>query len=134
MAPDVSIRSRITQFIGCCVASQTGSGQSGQGQGRIQRSNVPDNRQVLVVRTGSSGLFSVVYRQPLSRQDLHRCMDHLQLFQMGYSWGGVSSLVVTPDLEEAPNARAYGDRLVRFYVGLEDPDDLIGDIEQAFRL
>jgi len=37
-----------------------------------------------------------------------------------------------PDLEEAPNARAYGDRLVRFYVGLEDPDDLIGDIKQAF--
>jgi cystathionine beta-lyase len=53
---------------------------------------------------------------------------------MGYSWGGVSSLVVTPDLDEAPNARSYGDRLVRFYVGLEDPDDLIGDIEQAFRV
>jgi cysteine-S-conjugate beta-lyase len=84
--------------------------------------------------TGSSGLFSVVYRQPLSRQDLHRCMDRLRLFQLGYSWGGVSSLVVTPDLEEAPNARAYGDRLVRFYVGLEDSDDLIGDIEQAFRV
>jgi cystathionine beta-lyase/cystathionine gamma-synthase len=84
--------------------------------------------------TGSSGLFSVVYRRPFSRQDLHRCMDRLRLFQMGYSWGGVSSLVVTPDLDEAPNARAYGDRLVRFYVGLEDPEDLIGDIEQAFRL
>ena len=52
---------------------------------------------------------------------------------MGYSWGGASSLVVTPDLEEAPNAQAYGDRLVRFYVGLEDPEDLINDIEQAFR-
>jgi len=84
--------------------------------------------------TGSSGLFSVVYRKPLSRQDLHRCMDRLQLFQMGYSWGGVSSLVITPDLDEAPNARAYGDRLIRFYVGLEDPDDLIGDIDQAFRV
>jgi cysteine-S-conjugate beta-lyase len=51
-------------------------------------------------------------------------MDRLRLFQMGYSWGGVSSLVVTPDLDEPPNARSYGDRLVRFYVGLEDPDDL----------
>jgi len=83
--------------------------------------------------TGSSGLFSVVFRQPLSRHDLHACMDRLKFFRMGYSWGGVSSLVVTPDLTEAPNARVYGERLVRFYVGLEDADDLISDIEQAFR-
>lgn len=52
-----------------------------------------------------------------------------------YSWGGTSSLVVTPDLAAAPNAQLYGERLVRFYgfyVGLEDPGDLIADIEQAF--
>jgi len=42
-------------------------------------------------------------------------------------------LVVTPDLTEAPNARVYGERLVRFYIGLEDADDLISDVEQAFR-
>jgi cystathionine beta-lyase len=82
--------------------------------------------------TGSSGLFSVVFRQPLRRADLHAAMDQLALFGMGYSWGGVSSLVVTPDVAEAPNAAAYGDRLVRFYIGLEDPDDLIADLEQAF--
>ena len=61
-------------------------------------------------------------------------MDRLRLFQMGYSWGGVASLIVTPDLHEAPNARAYGDRLIRLYVGLEDPEDLIADIKQAFRI
>ncbi len=61
-------------------------------------------------------------------------MDRLRLFQMGYSWGGVASLIVTPDLEEAPNARAYGDLLIRLYVGLEDPQDLIADIKQAFRI
>jgi len=82
---------------------------------------------------GSSGLFSVVFRPPVTRHNLHARMDRLKLFRMGYSWGGVSSLVVTPDLTEAPNARVYGDRLVRFYIGLEDPHDLIGDIEQAFR-
>ena len=38
------------------------------------------------------------------------------------------------DPKEAPNARVYGGRLVRFYVGLEDPVDLIADIEQAFRI
>jgi len=82
--------------------------------------------------TGSSGLFSVVFRVPLTRRDLHAAMDRLKLFRMGYSWGGVSSLVVTPDLSEAPNAQIYGERLVRFYVGLEDPDDLIRDIDEAF--
>lgn len=81
---------------------------------------------------GSSGLFSVVFRSPHTRHNLHSCMDRLQLFRMGYSWGGVSSLVVTPDLTEAPTARIYGERLVRFYVGLEDAEDLIGDLEQAF--
>ena len=83
--------------------------------------------------TGSSGLFSVVFRPPLTRHDLHARMDRLKLFRMGYSWGGVSRLVVTPDLTEAPNAWVYGERLVRFYIGLEDADDLISDVEQAFR-
>jgi cysteine-S-conjugate beta-lyase len=82
--------------------------------------------------TGSSGLFSVVFLPPLTRRDLHAAMDRLRLVQMGYSWGGVASLVVTPDLDEAPNATQYGDRLVRFYIGLEDPDDLIADLESAF--
>ena len=83
--------------------------------------------------TGSSGLFSVVFRSPVSWHELHACMDRLRIFRMGYSWGGASSLVVTPDLAEAPNAQVYGERLLRFYVGLEDPSDLMTDIEQAFR-
>jgi cystathionine beta-lyase len=81
--------------------------------------------------TGSTGLFSVVFRAPVKKAQLQAFMDRLTLFRMGYSWGGVTSLVVTPDLEEAPNAKVYGDRLVRFYVGLEDPADLIHDLEKA---
>lgn len=83
--------------------------------------------------TGSSGLFSVVFREPFSREDVYAAMDRLKLIQIGYSWGGVSSLVVTVDPNEAPNAGAFVGRLARFYIGLEDPDDLIADIEQAFR-
>jgi cystathionine beta-lyase len=82
--------------------------------------------------TGSSGLFSVVFRAPVTRRALHAAMDRLRLFRMGYSWGGVASLVVMPDLDAAPNAKRYEDRLVRFYIGLEDPDDLIADLDQAF--
>jgi cystathionine beta-lyase len=83
--------------------------------------------------SGSSGLFSVVFREPVSRQEIHEAMDRLTLFRMGYSWGGVSSLVVTPDTREAPNAHRYGERLLRVYVGLEGTDDLIADLQQAFR-
>ena len=83
--------------------------------------------------TGSSGLFSVVFREPTSRHELQNAMDRLTLFRMGYSWGGVSSLVVVPDMTEASHARRFADRLLRFYVGLEDPDDLIADLQQAFR-
>lgn len=84
--------------------------------------------------TGSSGLFSIVFRAPLSRNDLYAGIDRLKLIQIGYSWGGVSSLAIPPDPNEAPNALPYAGRLVRFYIGLEDPEDLIADIEQAFRL
>jgi cysteine-S-conjugate beta-lyase len=83
--------------------------------------------------SGSSGLFSVVFREPIVKREIQDAMDRLTLFGMGYSWGGVSSLVVTPDTEEAPNARRYGERLLRLYVGLEDADDLIADLQQAFR-
>ena len=82
--------------------------------------------------TGSSGLFSVVLREPISRRDMQDAMDRLTLFGMGYSWGGVSSLVVMPDVG-SPGARRFGDRLLRFHVGLEDPDDLIADLQQAFQ-
>jgi cysteine-S-conjugate beta-lyase len=81
--------------------------------------------------TGSSGLFSIVFRRA-APQSLNAAIDRLRLFRIGYSWGGVTSLVVTPDLDEAPNARPYADRFVRVYVGLEDPDDLIADLAQAF--
>ena len=83
--------------------------------------------------TGSTGLFSVVFRPPFNKAQLQSFIDRLSLFRIGYSWGGVASLVVTPDLTVAPNAKVYGDRLVRFYVGLEDPADLINDLEKALR-
>jgi len=84
--------------------------------------------------TGSSGLFSVVFRSPWKRTALCAVIDRLQLFRIGYSWGGVTSLVVLPDLDEAPNAKQYGERLVRFSIGLEEPRDLIEDLDQAFRI
>ncbi len=80
--------------------------------------------------TGSSGLFSIVFQQQFSKEQVLAFVDALQLFKIGYSWGGVTSLAMTYDLQ-SPKRPAYGSRLVRLYTGLESIDDLIADVEQA---
>jgi cysteine-S-conjugate beta-lyase len=80
--------------------------------------------------TGSSGLFSVVFKPQYSKQQVLAFVDALELFKIGYSWGGVTSLVMTYDLQ-SPKRPAYGSRLVRLYTGLEAIEDLVGDVEQA---
>jgi cystathionine beta-lyase len=80
--------------------------------------------------TGSSGLFSVVFRQRFSKEQVLAFIDALRLFKIGYSWGGVTSLAMTYDLQ-SPKRPAYGSRLVRLYTGLEAIEDLIADVEQA---
>lgn len=81
--------------------------------------------------TGSSGLFSIVFHQRFSKDQVLRFVNSLRLFKIGYSWGGVSSLVMAYDLQ-SPKRPAYGSRLVRLYVGLEDTNDLRSDLESAF--
>jgi cysteine-S-conjugate beta-lyase len=59
-------------------------------------------------------------------------VDALELFEIGWSWGGVTSLAVPVN----PRRTAEGVRagaLVRFNVGLEDPADLIADLEGGLR-
>lgn len=80
--------------------------------------------------TGSSGLFSVVFQPQYSKEQVLAFVDALRLFKIGYSWGGVTSLVMTYDLQ-SPKRPAYGSRLVRLYTGLEAIEDLIADVEQA---
>jgi len=80
--------------------------------------------------TGSSGLFSFVFRESFSKERVLKFVDALDLFEIGYSWGGVNSLVMTYDLQ-SPKRPAYGSRLVRLYVGLEDVEDLKRDLEKA---
>jgi cystathionine beta-lyase len=58
-------------------------------------------------------------------------VNALDLFEIGYSWGGVTSLAVPYDLTNIKGRPSYDHRLVRFYIGLEDVEDLIADLEQA---
>jgi cystathionine beta-lyase len=77
--------------------------------------------------TGSTGLFSIVFRAGTTRRAVLAFVDALRSFAIGYSWGGTSSVVAPWQLE--PRRGPYGDRLVRLYVGLEDVADLIADLE-----
>ena len=80
--------------------------------------------------TGSTGLFSVVFQQQFSREQVLKFVDELELFEIGYSWGGVASLAMAYGLH-SPQRPGYGDRIVRLYVGLESVDDLKADVERA---
>jgi len=80
--------------------------------------------------TGSTGLFSFVFREHFTREQVLKFVDALELFEIGYSWGGVTSLAMAYDLQ-SPKRPGYGDRIVRFYVGLETLEDLKADVEQA---
>jgi cystathionine beta-lyase len=58
-------------------------------------------------------------------------VDSLELFKIGYSWGGVTSLAVAYDFQANPGRPDYGYRIVRFNIGLEDVNDLKADLEKA---
>jgi cysteine-S-conjugate beta-lyase len=80
--------------------------------------------------TGSTGLFSIVLQKQYSKEQVLRFVDALELFKIGYSWGGVTSLAMAYDLH-SPKRPLYEHRIVRLYTGLESIDDLKADVEQA---
>jgi cystathionine beta-lyase len=79
--------------------------------------------------TGSASIFSVIFGN-WAREQVVRFVDALELFGIGYSWGGAGSLVMTYGDLKRPTPET-GKLLVRLNIGLEDPEDLIEDLEQA---
>lgn len=78
--------------------------------------------------SGSASLFSIILHAGCSHRDAQAFADRLELFQAGYSWGGVHSLVTT---YEGLRRHPAGDRLVRLNIGLEEPADLIDDLGRS---
>jgi cystathionine beta-lyase len=83
--------------------------------------------------TGSSGLFSIVLKSA-PQAAVHAFIDALALFGIGASWGGFESLVIPFDCSDVRSATKWapGGPAIRFHIGLEDVDDLIGDLERGF--
>jgi cystathionine beta-lyase len=82
--------------------------------------------------SGACGLFGIVLKD-FSPAQTKRFIDGLKLFGIGASWGGFESLVVHAHLKGLRTAVPWtgGERLVRLHIGLEDPNDLIADLEAS---
>ncbi|MEZ5811061.1 MAG: cystathionine beta-lyase [Rhizobiaceae bacterium] len=83
--------------------------------------------------TGASGLFSIVLDGGGTRE-AHAFLDALEIFGLGYSWGGYESLAVHAPLTDRVIAKAdYGGPILRLHIGLEDVDDLIADLQKGLQ-
>jgi cystathionine beta-lyase len=83
--------------------------------------------------TGASGLFSIVL-QPKPQQAVDALLDTVELFGMGYSWGGFESLVIPFDCQGYRTATTWapGGPTLRLHIGLENVEDLKADLTRGF--
>ena len=83
---------------------------------------------------GINGLITIELSPRYDASQMESFIDALQLFGLGASWGGFESLVIPANM---PAARSLSDwsrrgQIVRLHIGLEDTEDLIADLAQAF--
>ncbi|WP_426576416.1 cystathionine beta-lyase [Xenorhabdus stockiae] len=87
--------------------------------------------------TGSCGLFSFMLNVSLTPGQLSDYLDNMQYFKMAFSWGGFESLILGISPESLAILRNYNfpqktGTLIRVHIGLEDPQDLIDDLNAGF--
>ena len=92
--------------------------------------------------SGATGLLSIVVKSK-KKSSVIKFVNSLELFGIGYSWGGFESLAILQDLrsstkDEYISGRRYfrfnsDEHIVRLHIGLEDPKDLINDLRKCLR-
>lgn len=84
--------------------------------------------------TGSSGLFGVQLKDGPDAAAMARMLDGMELFAMGYSWGGFESLILHTNPRALRTAYDWPHTgpMLRLHAGLEDADDLIKDLDAGF--
>ena len=91
--------------------------------------------------SGATGLFSIVIKSK-KKSSVIKFVNSLELFGIGYSWGGFESLAILQELRASKDEYSQGRRyfrfnknehLVRLHIGLEDPQDLINDLKNSLR-
>ncbi|MGZ9898043.1 cystathionine beta-lyase [Shewanella gaetbuli] len=84
--------------------------------------------------TSANGLFSFVLKQG-NLKSVTAFVENMQHFKMGFSWGGYESLILGVfGIDKIRTATQWDSSkpLIRLHIGLEDTQDLIADLEQAF--
>ena len=92
--------------------------------------------------SGATGLLSIVVKSK-KKSSVIKFVNSLELFGIGYSWGGFESLAILQELrsnkkDEYLQGRKYfrfnkDEHIVRLHIGLEDPNDLINDLKRSLR-
>ena len=92
--------------------------------------------------SGATGLLSIVIKSK-KKSSVIKFVNSLELFGIGYSWGGFESLAILQELRskkkgEYIQSRKYfrfnkDEHIVRLHIGLEDPKDLINDLKNSLR-
>ena len=84
--------------------------------------------------TGGGSLMSIILDNKYTDNPLAVMLDNMELFGMGYSWGGFESLMTPCKLqkERVSGLDQLQNNILRLHIGLEDVSDLIGDLESGF--
>jgi len=81
---------------------------------------------------GASGLFGLILK-PCPDNSVAAMLDNMELFAMGASWGGYESLMIPTEPGKTRTASEWSAAgpCLRLHIGLEDPDDLIAELEKG---
>ncbi|WP_174247374.1 cystathionine beta-lyase [Acidisphaera sp. L21] len=86
--------------------------------------------------TGGASLFAVEFAPKISAAAVDAMIDSLSLFGIGSSWGGFESLAVptTGDMRRTAGSGKFAGPSARFHIGLEDPAELIADLDRGLEV
>ena len=91
--------------------------------------------------SGATGLLSIVIKSK-KKSNVIKFVNSLELFGIGYSWGGFESLAILQELRASKDEYSQGrkffrfnkdEHIVRLHIGLEDPKDLIFDLKNSLK-
>ena len=85
---------------------------------------------------GASGIFAIEFENNISEKQVDMLADNCQIFGIGASWGGYSSLLSTMNIAENRNLKSSfipSGQYLRIYAGTEDTEDLINDLNNGFK-
>ena len=82
--------------------------------------------------TGGSGLFSFALKREYGEDKIANFIDALEMFYLGHCWGAYESLIYPDRPKRQFDCWSKDRMIIRLSIGLEDPEDLIEDLEKGF--